>query len=176
MAVDGRDNLYIADTANGRVLKETLSGSLYTESTIADRAGYVLESPRGVAVDAGGNVYISDIGNDDVVKETLAYGGYHVSTIAGPETGLYFPFSVAVDALGNVFIADYDHSRIVMETPFANRYSQSIVPSSPLALPNRGSGRHQWQRLHRGHLQSPGIKRDAVGYHLGREHGRRPFH
>jgi sugar lactone lactonase YvrE len=135
VAVDGRDNLYIADTANGRVLKETLSGSLYTESTIADRAGYVLESPRGVAVDAGGNVYISDIGNDDVVKETLAYGGYHASTIAGPETGLYFPFSVAVDALGNVFIADYDHSRIVMETPFANRYSQSIVPSSQLALP-----------------------------------------
>ncbi len=135
VAVDARDNLYIADTANGRVLKETPSGSLYTESTVADRAGDVLESPRGVAVDAGGNVYISDIGNDYVLKETLAYGSYHVSTIAGPETGLYFPFSVAVDALGNIFIADYDHNRIVMETPFANRYSQSIVPSSPLALP-----------------------------------------
>jgi sugar lactone lactonase YvrE len=136
VAVDARDNLYIADTGNGRVLKETPLGSLYTESTIADRAGYVLESPRGVAVDAGGNVYISDIGNDYVLKETLAYGGYHVSTIAGPETGLYFPFSVAVDATGNIFIADYDHNRIVMETPFANRYSQSIVPSSHLALPN----------------------------------------
>jgi sugar lactone lactonase YvrE len=135
VAVDARDNLYIADTGNGRVLKETLSGSLYTESTVADRAGYVLQSPRGVAVDAGGNVYISDIGNDYVYKETLAYGGYHVSTIAGPETGLYFPFSVAVDALGNIFIADYDHNRILMETPFANRYSQSIVPSSRLALP-----------------------------------------
>jgi len=136
VALDARDNLYIADTGNGRVLKETLSGGLYSESTVADRAGYVLESPRGVTVDAGGNVYISDIGNDYVVKETLAYGSYNVSTVAGPETGLYFPFGVAVDAAGNVFIADYDHNRIVMETPFANRYSQSTVPSSPLALPN----------------------------------------
>jgi sugar lactone lactonase YvrE len=135
VAVDARDNLYIADTANGRVLKETPSGSLYTESTVADRTGDVLESPRGVTVDAGGNVYISDIGNDYVVKETLAYGSYNPSTVAGPETGLDFPFSVAVDAAGNVFIADFDNNRIVMETPFANRYSQSIVPSSRLALP-----------------------------------------
>ncbi len=34
-AVDRNGNVYIADTGNGRVLKEALSGSVYTESTVA---------------------------------------------------------------------------------------------------------------------------------------------
>ena len=34
VAVDGSGNVYIADTGNNRVLKETLSGGSYTQSTV----------------------------------------------------------------------------------------------------------------------------------------------
>ena len=35
LAVDGTGNVYIADTGNGRVLKETLSAGNYIQSMIA---------------------------------------------------------------------------------------------------------------------------------------------
>ena len=56
MAVDGSGNVYIADSGNNRVLKETLSGGSYTESTV----GSGLNRPIQLAVDGAGNVYIAD--------------------------------------------------------------------------------------------------------------------
>ena len=97
VAVDGDGNVYIADTQNYRVLKETPTGGGYTESTIVDS----LNLPFGVAVDGGGNVYIAD--NNRVLKETLLGGSYTQSVIVG---GLSGPQGVAVDSNGNVYIAD----------------------------------------------------------------------
>ncbi|MGA7159216.1 MAG: hypothetical protein WBY53_20390 [Acidobacteriaceae bacterium] len=59
VAVDASGNVYIADTQNDRVLKETLSGGTYTQSTI----GSGLVDPWGVAVDVNGVVYIASDGN-----------------------------------------------------------------------------------------------------------------
>jgi DNA-binding beta-propeller fold protein YncE len=68
VAVDGSGNIYIADTYNNRVLKETLSEGIYTESTI----GSDLNAPAGIAVDGSGNVYVSTGSTDNrVLKETL---------------------------------------------------------------------------------------------------------
>lgn len=46
--MDGSGNVYIADTANNRVLKETLSAGNYTQSTVISN----LNNPVGVAVDS----------------------------------------------------------------------------------------------------------------------------
>src|SRR5581483_1758591 len=71
MAVDAGGSIYIADTNNGRVLKETLMGGAYSESTV----GSGLTQPYGVAVDGAGNVYIADsVGT--LFKETLTAGSY----------------------------------------------------------------------------------------------------
>jgi len=79
VAVDGSGNVYIADSANNRILKETLSGGAYNESTIPTSC---LDFPLDVAVDARGNVYISDAYNYRVLKETPTTGGYIETVMA----------------------------------------------------------------------------------------------
>src|SRR5579863_2872537 len=69
LAVDSKGNIYIADTLNDQVVKETLSGSTYTQSVVASAANG-LNGPEGVAVDPRGNVYIADTTNSRIVKET----------------------------------------------------------------------------------------------------------
>ena len=126
VAVDTGGNVYIADTGNGRVLKETFSQGVYTESTVASGG-----LGSGVAVDARGNVYVT--GNNQVVKETLSGSGYTASTVAS--SGLNEPIGVAVDVCGNVYIADTGNNRVLKETLSGGSYAQSVVASSGLNTP-----------------------------------------
>jgi DNA-binding beta-propeller fold protein YncE len=72
IAVDGSGNFYIADYDNNEVLKESLSGGKYTESTI----GGGWNSPRAIAVDGAGNVLVAESGMNRVVMETPSGGSY----------------------------------------------------------------------------------------------------
>ena len=58
--------LYIADTVDNRVLKETFSSGGYTETTVPSSS---LSGPEAVTVDGSGNVYIADTGNNRVLVE-----------------------------------------------------------------------------------------------------------
>jgi sugar lactone lactonase YvrE len=107
VAVDGGNNIYIADGDNHSVTKETYSkvnGVVsYTGSTI----GTGWTTPAGVAVDGAGNVYVADTGtsgNGTVVKETLQPGGTYVASFV--DNIWTTPTGVAVDGSGNVFVAD----------------------------------------------------------------------
>lgn len=91
-AVDGSGNVYIADSSNNRILKETLTASGYSESAVATSS---LSYPSGIAVDGSGSIYIADTGNNRVLKETFAVGSYTESTV--PTTALVNPYGVAVD-------------------------------------------------------------------------------
>jgi sugar lactone lactonase YvrE len=130
VAVDPGGNVYIADSGNNRVVKETLSGGSYSQSTIPTSA---LDDPGGVAVDAGGNVYIADVENNRVLKETASGGSYSESTL--PTSALDLPAGVAVDAGGNVYIADSGHNRVLQETPSGGTYTESTVATSTLDFP-----------------------------------------
>ena len=143
VAVDGSGNVYIADGGNSSILKETPSGSSYTQSTV----GSNLIGPSSVAVDGSGNVYIAGAG-DSVVKETLSGGSYTESTIT--PTGVDDSFGIAVDGSGNIYLA-YTLGRISQtgsvqkETPSSNgSYTQSTIPASglesPFAVAVDGSG------------------------------------
>ena len=55
VAVDASGNLYVADPTFQRVVKETLSAGVYTQSTIVSEISY----PYGAAVDGRGNVYFA---------------------------------------------------------------------------------------------------------------------
>ena len=120
VAVDGSGNVYIADGGNGRVLKATLSGGSYTQSTVVSGLNF----PAGVAVDGSGNVYIADSGNSQVLKESPV-GGSYVQTTVG--SGLFGPLGVAVDGSGNVYIADTNHGSVLKETLSGSSYTQTIV-------------------------------------------------
>jgi protein involved in polysaccharide export with SLBB domain len=126
LAADGNGNVYIADTINGRILKETLAAGGYTESSVLAPGGYVVS--YGIAVDGAGSVYVSDTFNGRVLKETpVAGGGYAESVV--PTSTLSYPYGVAVDGSGNVYIADNGNNRVLMETLSAGTYTESTIGS-----------------------------------------------
>jgi sugar lactone lactonase YvrE len=130
IAVDGGGNIYIADSSNNQVLKETLSAGSYNQSVVANAANG-LKYPVGVAVDASGNVYIADPENGSVLKETRSSGGYTQSVVANAaNNGLSNPQGVAVDGGGNLYIADWSINQVLKETPSAGGYTQSVVAGS----------------------------------------------
>lgn len=121
-AVDIMGNVYVVDYPNHQVLKETLSGGHYTQST----AFSSLIGPKGVAIDGAGNIYIADTLVGNVYKETLVNGTY-TQTIVG--IGLNHPDGVTVDGNGNVYIADSGNNRILLETLADGTYNQSVIDS-----------------------------------------------
>jgi streptogramin lyase len=123
IAIDGSGNLYFADTANNRVVKEAYSGGSYTLSTI----GTGLTAPAGVALDAAGNLFIADSGNSRVVVETPVAGTYTQNTLISGLSAA--PQGVAVDQAGDVFIAD---GGVIEETPANGAYTQTTLNSQGL--------------------------------------------
>jgi hypothetical protein len=135
LAVDSRNNLYIAEYNNNRI-REVSGGTI---TTIAGNgfAGYVgdgdpatiaeLNHPAGVAVDSARNVYVADYDNC-VVREVTAATGI-ISTVAGTgqcgfngdgmATGhdLYTPTRVHVDANQNLFISEDNNQRVRWVNP-----------------------------------------------------------
>jgi hypothetical protein len=127
--------LYIADSANHRILK--IANGLM--STIAGDGAFgfsgdggpavaaMLSGPSDVTADAAGNIYIMDMGNVRVRKVHVATG--IITTIAGTgqigfsgdggaATNATFDCShfpgcrIAADGAGNVFLADTQNNRI----------------------------------------------------------------
>ena len=137
VAVDAKDNVYIADAGNGRVRKVNTDGRITTiagggPACCATGDGgrataATLKFPNAVAVDAKGNVYVSD--NLDYRVRKITPAG-RITTLAGTgrrgDSGdggraasarLAYPFGVAVDGTGNVYIADSLANRVRMVGP-----------------------------------------------------------
>ena len=121
MATDASGSIYIADTNNNRVLKETNVGGSYSESTV----GTGLDGPEGVAVDGAGNVYIADSVSGNLYKETLIGGSYSQSEILEEMENIS---GVAVDGSGNLYVADPSNDQVLKEVPNSSGgYDQSTV-------------------------------------------------
>ena len=132
VAVDGSNNVYVADAGNNTIRKIAPDGTVSTfagtgvpgSADGTDTATF--NSPLGVTIDQSGNLYVADYGNDLIRKITPA--GV-VSTIAGKpgvsgaadglDTAARFdlPESVAVDVSGNIYVADNGNNEIRKITP-----------------------------------------------------------
>lgn len=135
VAVDGNDNVYIADTNNQRVRKVDAETGVITTVAGIGSAGFAgdgglairaqLYTPDGVAVDSTGNLYIADTNNHRVRKVDVSTGvittvagtgGAGFSGDGGPATlaQLYYPEAITVDSSGHFFIGDRGNNRVRM--------------------------------------------------------------
>jgi hypothetical protein len=128
LAIDGKDNLYVADVGDSNVRKITPEGVV---TTLAggdgggsdDGTGKAAKfaAPRGLAADKEGTVYVADTDNHTVRKVTAA----GVVTTIGGKAGdagsadgaaaasrFNSPRGVAVDDAGNVYVADSENGAV----------------------------------------------------------------
>lgn len=89
IAVSNTGIIYVADTANNRVVTVSTTGVV----TPVNITGYTLSAPGGVAVDAYGNLYIADSNNARVLEVPVSGSP---TQIAGSPT-LSLPIAVAID-------------------------------------------------------------------------------
>jgi hypothetical protein len=134
VAVDGADNVFVADSSNNTIRKITPDGVVTTlagtagSSGSADGVGAAARfcQPEGVAVDGTGNVFVADTYNHairkitpDGVVTTLAGTPGSSGSADGTASAARFsyPSGVAVDGAGNVFVADSSNNTIREITP-----------------------------------------------------------
>ena len=135
VAVDSKNNVYIADYSN-QVVRKVSSGTITTIAGIGGVLGYsgdggpatnaLLYQPQALAVDPAGNVFIADTYNCRV-REINAATGF-INTVAGTgncsftgdglaiANGIGYPQGIAVDANDNLFIAD-NNNRVRWVSP-----------------------------------------------------------
>lgn len=161
LAVDGSNNLYIADYSNDRIRKVDNTGkiSTFAGTGIASfsgdggqATGAEINTPQGVCVDRFGNVYIADYLNYRV-RMVIPTG--IISTIAGTGTGgfsgdggpataadLLDPTDVAADAAGDLYIADAGNERIRKLTGIPLGINKTgLLNESVFVYPNPSNGK-----------------------------------
>jgi len=101
--IDERNQIYIADTGNGRVLKLDERGNLLRVIGEGD-----LKKPTGLYVDQSGKLYVADYGAQQVV--IYDENGNKTTEIGKPESllfganNVFKPKKITVDKRGNLFI------------------------------------------------------------------------
>jgi hypothetical protein len=104
--IDSKDNIYIADTENNRVLKMDTLGNILHVFTQAD--GKDLNNPKGVYVDEQQVVWIADTGNKRIVTINPDFSDR--KTYIKPDTTLlgenftFEPSKIYVNKAGYIYI------------------------------------------------------------------------
>jgi streptogramin lyase len=122
IAVDGRGDVFVAESSTGNVYEFFLSGT-YSKTTVASG----LNDPIGLALDGAGNLYVAT--SSGVYKETTPApfldGAFRQSQIV---TDLPDLNGIAVDAQGNLYLTSSVLGDVHKETLQANgSYAESAI-------------------------------------------------
>ncbi|OPX44969.1 serine/threonine-protein kinase PknD [Ruminiclostridium hungatei] len=105
--IDNKDNIYIADTGNNRVVQLDENGKLIRVIAVRESP---LSKPQGLFVDSrNGDIYIADTGNHRVVR--LDKEGSFIREFTRPDTKFlskdfkYDPIKLIADKRGFLYIA-----------------------------------------------------------------------
>jgi len=158
VALDGNDNLYVADTGNNRVLyfpagSTTATGvygqdASFTDAT-ANNGGLnasSLSAPAGMTLDLNDNLYIADTGNNRILyypsgqtTATRVYGqggDFTANTANNNGIGsasLSSPAGLALDANGNIYSADTPNNRILQ---YQDKLNVTGQPAATITVGN----------------------------------------
>lgn len=133
IAVDGQDNIFIADALNNRIRRidakttiiNTVAGNgsgQFVDNVPPRNSG--LRNPQDIFVDSQGNLFIADSGNNRIRKvdaskniiTTVAgsdpFGGFSGDNGLATNALLFAPTGVVLDPKGNLLIVDANNERI----------------------------------------------------------------
>ncbi len=91
VAVDAAGNVYISDSGNNRILKETFTGSGYTESVVSSS----FSNPQGLTADSNGNLYVANNGGPlNFLKLNLTSVPFGSQAVGVASSTIALPFTV----------------------------------------------------------------------------------
>jgi sugar lactone lactonase YvrE len=146
LATDAAGHLWVADTANHRVLRfdnaaaktnGALADGLLGQSDYATAIPYspptatTMNFPSGLVVDAAGALWVADSSNHRVLRfdnaaakspdaaadAVLGQKSFTTNFSATSRAGMYGPIAVALAASGDLFVADANNERVTRFTP-----------------------------------------------------------
>jgi NHL repeat len=132
VAVDGGDNLYVADTENDRALEYNGPfGFGQTNNLNPDLvfAGNSIARPSGVAADSNQNFYVSSEAHNQVYEYTQPVPLMRSDLLnlkIGPgaqnpnAASLQFPMGIAIDGSNNLYVADQANNRVLEYNEFGS--------------------------------------------------------
>ena len=144
-ALDGLGYLYVADSANNRVVKFTTSGQMKLQFGSAGSGPGQLAAPTGVALGPDGNVYVGETDFGAYHNQRISVfssTGRFVRSFGGPGTGNdQFGTNIGnmqFDASGLLWVSDMANYRIQVLDRYGT-FSQSFGSGSGTSLGQFGS-------------------------------------
>jgi tripartite motif-containing protein 71 len=113
VALDGSNDVYVADYGNNRIVKFDRDGNYLTQWGSSGTNNGQFAYPQGIAVDSSYNVYVTDSDNRRVEK--FDRNGNYLTQwgSVGSGNGQFdYPEGVAVDTSNNVYVADEGDNRV----------------------------------------------------------------
>ncbi len=139
VALDGENNVYIADPGGNRVQKFTSNGQfIATWSALGEPEESA--NPGGVAVDQGGNIYVANT-SGNVLK--LNSSGQFISrwnARSAQEARFDSPRGITMDEDGNLYVVESINSRVQKFRPDGGFITSWSTGLSPLDIAIDGNG------------------------------------
>ncbi len=111
LAVDDKDNVYVADRSGKVVIISSKGKVLHQFGKPGALKGY-LSYPNGIAVAKNGDIYVSDSGNKRIQIFTAT--GKFKKVLAPPQFDVAYPRGIALDGHGRLFVADLFRHKVAI--------------------------------------------------------------
>ena len=113
IAIDSKDNLYVADSKNHRIQIFDSAGNFITKFGEYGKGDGQFNYPYGITIDSNGNLYVADSGNDRI--QIFDSAGNFITKFGeyGKGDGQFVnPRGITIDSNGNLYVADRINHRI----------------------------------------------------------------
>jgi DNA-binding beta-propeller fold protein YncE len=145
IAIDGQDNVYVAEAAGVRIQKLSTEGQSRAIWNLQGRGVGEFFILGSISLDQAGYVYISDGYNNQVLKFDPNNGnivGVWGGSPGGEPGQLDLPLGVGVDTDGNLYVSESDNWRVQKLAPDGGFLAQwrLCLDGDPCTLSTAGQG------------------------------------